>query len=264
MRLIYRLGLLPALGAGLFSLFASAAEVNKKPKKKPEESKYKFYQMLDSERGTYRFDSEGNPIYPDQKKKSAKTANKKKNPRAAAASIAAAQRQALAQKQYKDREKLREQVDAFLSAADDHSDRKEYEQAISYYDKVLALSPGEQTAAGLRDQVKQRWAGELHQEGVSLHESGRLSEAAAKLDEALSLEPDNIEIKEYQAKVSQELQRQVDKKISDANAEGVRLYAGGRIKEAIAVWEKALEADPSNMKLKENIRTARADLKARQ
>lgn len=248
-----------------------------------------------SQAGTYRFDAEGNPIYPEQNGKPAKAAKKKKKPQA---SGAAAKRYAAAKIMYEEGDmpgarreaeaivnsapnyaparelikaidaysakKRREEADASLSAAEDHSRKREFEQAIADYDKALSLAPGDQAAAAAKEQAKRLWASDLRREGLLLRESGNLKEAAAKLDKASSLDPDNAEIKDYRAKVKEEWQQRTAKEIRDANGEGVRLYAAGRIKEAIEIWEKALETDPSNDKLKENIKTAREDLKTRQ
>jgi cytochrome c-type biogenesis protein CcmH/NrfG len=43
--------------------------------------------------------------------------------------------------------------------------------------------------------------------------------------------------------------------------DGVALYTGGRIREAIAVWEQVLAQDPLNAGARKNIENAQAKLK---
>ncbi len=61
-----------------------------------------------------------------------------------------------------------------------------------------------------------------------------------------------------------ELKKKDAEKAQNANAKAIQLYTAGKKEEAIIAWQKLLEVDPLNDHAGENIRTALAELAARQ
>ena len=105
------------------------------------------------------------------------------------------------------------QLETLYNTANNFYDNQKYDEAIQYYDKVLAINPSA--------------VGALNSKGLALDHLQRYDEALPYFDKALSINPSSV---------------------NALNNKGLALDHLQRYDEALQSFDKALEIDPSNQK----------------
>jgi tetratricopeptide (TPR) repeat protein len=105
------------------------------------------------------------------------------------------------------------QVETLYNTANNFYDNQKYDEAIQYYDKVLAINPSA--------------VGALNSKGLALDHLQRYDEALQSFDKALEIDPSSV---------------------NALTNKGLALDHLQRYDEALQSFDKALEIDPSNPK----------------
>jgi tetratricopeptide (TPR) repeat protein len=105
------------------------------------------------------------------------------------------------------------QLETLYNTANNFYDNQKYDEAIQYYDKVLAINPSA--------------VGALNSKGLALDHLQRYDEALQSFDKALEIDPSSV---------------------NALNNKGLALDHLQRYDEALQSFDKALEIDPSNPK----------------
>jgi tetratricopeptide (TPR) repeat protein len=167
-------------------------------------------------------------------------------------------------------------------------DKKMYKEAIRNWENVIEIDP-EHKDAGMYIEFARKKLKEIEEKkketeekkkkekmksqikhyfdkGVSLHKSGKWSEAKAAFEWVLKRESNNIKAKEY----IRDLEVQINKltqenkeKAHQLYTQGLRAYTSKNLKKAIELWEKALQLDPSHVKAKKSLERAKEEIKSR-
>ena len=104
------------------------------------------------------------------------------------------------------------QVETLYNTANNFYDNQKYEEALQYYDKVLAIDPSSVNA--------------LNSKGLALDHLQRYDEAVQTFDKALSINPSSV---------------------NALNNKGLALEHLQRYDEALQLYDKALSLDPSSI-----------------
>jgi tetratricopeptide (TPR) repeat protein len=139
------------------------------------------------------------------------------------------------------------QLETLYNTANNFYDNQKYDEAIQYYDKVLAINPSA--------------VGALNSKGLALDHLQRYDEALQSFDKALEIDPSSVNALNNKGLALDHLQRYdealsyFDKALSinpsSVNAltnKGLALDHLQRYDEALQSFDKALEIDPSNPK----------------
>src|SRR5919106_6999875 len=102
-------------------------------------------------------------------------------------------------------------VSELIAKGDSLFNQGKYEEAITYFDKILALDPNDTDI--------------LYYKGISLESLGKHSEAITYFNKVLSLDPNDTDTLTYK---------------------GISLESLGRNEEAITYFNKVLSLDPNN------------------
>ena len=170
-----------------------------------------------------------------------------------------------------------------------------YSRAISEWNRVLKLEPGNKKAKDYLNTASQKVAvliASLRSSALTFEGQGRLQSAVNKWNEVLGLDPLNGEAKTSIASLKTRLaaiaerkppkrkppkkkppkkkppkKKPPTKKLSKAEIEtmyksGVSLYLAGKYKQAIGKFQQVLKANPSHSGAKSYLQKARARLKA--
>ena len=158
-------------------------------------------------------------------------------------------------------------------------DKKMYKQAVENWKKVLEIDPQHKEAksyialaeknledeeAKKAEEKKQKELEHYYNKGVSMFKKGQWNEAQAAFQWVLKTEPQYKDVKEYLGKTETELKKleQENKaKAQELYTEGLREYTSKNLKKAIALWEKAVELDPSHTKAETSLKRAKEELK---
>ncbi|MFA5858245.1 MAG: PorV/PorQ family protein [Elusimicrobiota bacterium] len=149
-----------------------------------------------------------------------------------------------------------------------------YLQAIDEWNKALLLEPDYADANEAKQLLEQKLEGDrqqkflyqltsMSQAAEILEKQGKLIESIDAWNKLLSLSPNDTKapeaIKRIQARMStEELARSRDKNVQGLLLEGSKLYDSKKYFSAIKTWEKALNAQPNNLLLKEKISDAKS------
>lgn len=130
--------------------------------------------------------------------------------------------------------------------------------AIAAYEQALAIDPGSQAAQeGLNQAMARRASREgqlsaksradaLYNQGVEAWQAGQLALASQRFKQSLELAPEDAEAKKALEALRVKLSAQVDKDRAEALSlmdEGKRLEAKGKLKDALAAYERAASKD---------------------
>jgi tetratricopeptide (TPR) repeat protein len=135
------------------------------------------------------------------------------------------------------------QVEALEVQALDLLDKGDTAGAIAKFREALALKPNDKV-------VRQNMAEQLTNLGISQFNNKDYTSAKATLSEALTFNPNYKPAKSNLGVVT----------AAAANLEGNALYKAGDIEGAVAKYQEATNADPSNPSSKANLANAQGDL----
>ena len=118
------------------------------------------------------------------------------------------------------------QVETLYNTANNFYDNQKYEEALQFYDKVLAIDPSSVNA--------------LNSKGLALDHLQRYDEAVQTFDKALSINPSSV---------------------NALNNKGLALEHLQRYDEALQFYDKALSLDPSSIQALNGTSSILAELK---
>jgi tetratricopeptide (TPR) repeat protein len=138
------------------------------------------------------------------------------------------------------------QVETLYNTANNFYDNQKYEEALQYYDKVLAIDPSSVNA--------------LNSKGLALDHLQRYDEAVQTFDKALAIDPSSVNALNNKGLALDHLQRYdeavqtFDKvlainpsSVNALNNKGLALEHLQRYDEALQFYDKALSLDPSSI-----------------
>jgi tetratricopeptide (TPR) repeat protein len=99
---------------------------------------------------------------------------------------------------------------------------------------------------------------EVVQKGIAQLENGRLNEAIASFEEALSIEPDNAQASQYLAEAKSQREQVIKKHL----LQGIEFFRNEELEQAMAEWDAVLALDPNNAEALKNKEETRARLDA--
>lgn len=118
-----------------------------------------------------------------------------------------------------------------------------YVKAYATFSSILELEPGNTRAREFREQARELLAKQVQpifEEGVRLYNEGKLAEAVARFNRALSLYPEHAETGGFLAKAKDRIRQEA----IEIYKKGY-IYEGlGRLKEALALYRQTLELLP--------------------
>jgi len=184
------------------------------------------------------------------------------------------------------REMLAAAKEEYFGKARDAEGRDALDDAAGYYEKVVKIDPKDQQAADALKKVKARMEAErerdaefarLMDKARDAYDAGDLSKAAASVDKALELSPQNKEARELGRKVSARSQERAAQPAPSAPVsagtedevrrlylQGVDQYTKGHLQDAVSAWRQVLKLDPGNEKAASSIEKAEQKLKESQ
>lgn len=166
-----------------------------------------------------------------------------------------------------------EHANELWQVAEEAFHRNELDSAMALCNQVLGYDPDHSDAQSLleniRELIDRRAAEEIDSQsrvraredmvrsrvngGLQLLEDGKLSEARVEFDEALKLDPENVEARDGLARIETEIDKLVKAHISEGNA---RLNAKD-YGEAIVAWNRSLDLKPDQGDIRRKIEDAK-------
>ncbi len=136
-------------------------------------------------------------------------------------------------------------------------ENRDYEQALSEFEKTLELVPNDPEALEYRDlckvalsrQENQAEADQLFITGVRAYKQRNYEEAITKWNEAKKIDPDNAIIDRY---IKLAIEAQKNRKVIDY-MNGEKYYSEGKFLLALKSFERALQENPGNSKARSRL-----------
>ncbi|MGM0441516.1 MAG: PorV/PorQ family protein [Elusimicrobiota bacterium] len=151
------------------------------------------------------------------------------------------------QKEQEERIKKR-QITSHMESANNNLKKKNWEQAVQNFQKVLDLDPDHTPA-------REKLADTLYRQGNKLYKDNELIDSKEKISRALNYNSDLQNARNLLEKIQQKMRD----KASDLNRSALSAYSGGDLKQAIKLWEKAVKFNPRLEEAKENLQRARRE-----
>jgi len=160
---------------------------------------------------------------------------------------------------------LSDQADSLLVLADSLRDRKEFQDALGNYQKVLGLNSESEKArimsdsmmnliisgaiAGVADQKRKELISGRIESALNDFNQGRFNSAISRYRLLLEIDPDNTAIKDLLASAEQNLSAE----ISGRRESAIRLQNQGDNVGALAEWSRVLSLDEDNSEAESRI-----------
>jgi tetratricopeptide (TPR) repeat protein len=139
------------------------------------------------------------------------------------------------------------EVSPLLLEAQEAFDRRDYVTTLADVDKLLATSPSNQEALGLKKQA-------LYGQGKAQLEAKNYEASHRSLTQLAKLAPNHENIAALNAQVRGRL-------IEQRYSQGIRLFREEKLQEAILAWRGVLELDPNHVNARKNIEQSERLLK---
>ena len=136
-----------------------------------------------------------------------------------------------------------------------------WEKALKEFEEADRLTPGREAIKRAKADAGKKLAGELFAKGQKLYTGKDLPGAIRLWEDASQLDSGNSEIAQRLDAAREELQDANRAKADDYNRRGLKEYGLGNLDAAIELWEKALELDPENEKIRNNLNRAKQERK---
>jgi tetratricopeptide (TPR) repeat protein len=148
-------------------------------------------------------------------------------------------------------------IEEYNDSGRDHLQNRNYRQAKEFFNKVLGLDPKNEEAReglkkcniGIKSLEKQEAIAKIVGEGTMLFRRKKYNEAIAKFESAKEVDPENQQINDYIAFAKKAKAESENKYYND----GERFYKEGNLLKAKENFEKALEANANNSKIKNRL-----------
>jgi tetratricopeptide (TPR) repeat protein len=139
------------------------------------------------------------------------------------------------------------EVNPLLAEAQEALARHDYGTALADLDKLLATSPANAEALGLKKQV-------LYGQGKAQLESKNYEASYRSLTQLAKLAPNHENVAALNAQVRGRL-------VEQRYSQGIRFFREEKLREAIVSWRGVLEIDPGHVNAKKNIEQSERLLK---
>ncbi len=165
----------------------------------------------------------------------------------------------------------KKQASEWFNQGMEYYDKGDLKRAYIRFSSVVEIDPNHKEAKDMRDRVSNeidRKSIKLYRTGVTYYENGDYNSAIKTFQEVLDLKNNykdtRILLAKAQrkyAKLTEKDREAVKKKVQVYLYNGIKLYQDGKLEEAIDEWNKVLEIDPGNSKVKSYINRAKYKLK---
>lgn len=137
---------------------------------------------------------------------------------------------------------------------------KSWEKAKKAFDQCKNFNPDHPEVGTYLNETNTQLAKVYFKKGMDYYKDKKLKKSLELFTKATDLNPNDKEIREQFEKTKSEIKLINIQKAEEFNREGLKAYGLGNLKEAIAAWKKALEFDPENDKIKNNLKRAKNEL----
>jgi tetratricopeptide (TPR) repeat protein len=147
-----------------------------------------------------------------------------------------------------------------------------YADAVTYYNRVMELSPGNVAVKQLiaRDGTILNNA-QLISKGAELYALGNLSDAKARFEEVLKSDPNNLVAQDYLNRILTEMKEateledlQKDDRVWKIYLEALEHFRNADYEKAILLWQEVLKYYPGNKNTINNIEQARLRMQGKE